>query len=416
MHDIRSIRQSPGAFENAMSRRGVSVSSHLLQIDRELRAADQALNETLARRNTIAQLVARAKQEGQDVRVLIQEGKDLHARLPNMERVRAQLAKDLQEALEVLPNIAHADVPDGIDETQNVVVKTVGSPQMFPWSKPHWDFAPALGLDTDRAARLSGARFSVLRGPLAQIERALGQFMMDLHGQQHGREEISVPHIVRSSALYGTGQLPKFSEDLFAVGDQQYLIPTAEVPLTNLIAGETLPCESLPWRWAALTPCYRAEAGSAGRDTRGLLRQHQFYKAEMVTICLPEHADAEHTRMIEEAEHVLELLELPYRRLLLCAGDMGFSSAKTMDLEVWMPGQSQWREISSISTCGDFQSRRMQSRLKGRKDLPHTLNGSGVAVGRALAAVLENHLQEDGRVRLPAALKPYLRIQDPFFF
>lgn len=410
MHDLRAIRTDPPAFEAAMARRGIASATvrALLDADTARRASETEAQALQTRRNEVARLVAVAKRAGGDTEALVAEGRVIAERLPELERAREARGTEAEALLLALPNAALADVPDGMDETANLVTRTEGEAATRPWTAAHWDIGPALGLDAEAGARLAGARFSVLRGDLARLERALGQFMVDLHVREHGREEVSVPHLVRADALRGTGQLPKFEEDLFPAGEGRFLIPTAEVPLTNLVAGTTLDAADLPMRMVALTPCYRAEAGAAGRDTRGLLRQHQFHKAELVTVCLPEDADAEHDRMVAEAERVLELLGLPRRRLLLCAGDMGFSAARTVDLEVWMPGQGAWREISSVSTCGDFQARRMGTRLKGRKDLPHTLNGSGVAVGRALAAVLENHLSEDGTVAIPEVLRPYM--------
>lgn len=410
MHDIRAIRAHQTAFEAAMAKRGIDASSvqALLEADAVWRATETEVQALQTRRNEVARMVAALKRAGEDAEVLVAEGREIGTSLPDLERARDARAAEVATLLLTLPNIALPDVPDGADETANVVTRSVGEATTRPWTAAHWDVAPAFGLDTEAGARLAGARFSVLRGVLARLERALGQFMVDLHVREHGREEVSVPHLVRPEILRGTGQLPKFEEDLFPAGEGRFMIPTAEVPLTNLVAGMALDPAALPLRMVALTPCYRAEAGAAGRDTRGLLRQHQFHKTELVTICAPEDADAEQDRMVHEAERVLELLGLPHRRLLLCAGDMGFAAARTIDLQVWMPGQGAWREISSISTCGEFQARRMVTRMKGSRGLPHTLNGSGVAVGRALAAVLENHLAEDGTVPIPEALRPYM--------
>jgi seryl-tRNA synthetase len=316
--------------------------------------------------------------------------------------------------LSSLPNILDADVPDGRDETDNFVEKTVGAIPNFAFPpKQHFEIGETLGLmDFSAAAKIAGARFTVLRGALARLERALGQFMLDLHITEHGYAETVVPLLVNADSMFGTGQLPKFEEDLFKTTDGRYLIPTAEVPLTNLVANDILPASALPLRYAALSPCFRSEAGSAGRDTRGMLRQHQFYKVEMVSITHPDDSDAEHERMTRCAETVLEKLGLPYRRMLLCAGDTGFSAAKTYDLEVWLPGQGTYREISSCSNTRAFQARRMKARFRAADgkalDFVHTLNGSGVAVGRALIAVLENFQNEDGSVKIPDVLQPYM--------
>jgi seryl-tRNA synthetase len=328
--------------------------------------------------------------------------------------------KQLKGVLEGLPNILQPDVPDGADESSNVIIKQFGNPRRPNFApKQHFELGEALGqMEFERAAKIAGSRFTILRGPLARLERALGQFMIDLHVEQHGYEEVAVPLMVNAAAMYGTGQLPKFEEDLFKTTDGRYLIPTAEVPLTNYLAGEIVPEAKLPFRFAALSQCFRSEAGSAGRDTRGMLRQHQFPKVEMVSITHPDASAAEHERMTECAERVLELLELPYRRMLLCAGDTGFGSTKTYDLEVWLPGQAMWREISSCSNMGAFQARRMNTRYRGPDGKPagfvHTLNGSGLAVGRALIAVMENYQREDGGIDIPTVLRPYMRGMERF--
>ncbi len=320
----------------------------------------------------------------------------------------------IRSVLEALPNILDADVPDGRDESANVVLKTWGQAPRFDFApRQHFELGEALGLmDFAGAAKLAGARFTVLRGALARLERALGQFMIDLHTNEHGYEEMTVPSLVNDATVYGTGQLPKFAEDLFRTTDGRWLIPTAEVPLTNMAGGEITPVARLPWRMTALTDCFRSEAGSAGRDTRGMLRQHQFRKVEMVSIAHPEQSAAEHERMTRCAETVLERLGLPYRRMVLCAGDTGFGSVKTFDLEVWLPGQDAWREISSCSNTRDFQARRMNARFRAADGktlaFAHTLNGSGLAVGRTLIAVMENYQQADGSIRLPEVLRPYM--------
>ncbi|MEQ9248556.1 MAG: serine--tRNA ligase, partial [Nitratireductor sp.] len=319
----------------------------------------------------------------------------------------------LNDALARIPNVPLDDVPVGADENDNVEVRKLGEPKRANWAREHFEIGEALGqMDFERAAKLSGARFTVLSGQLARLERALGQFMLDLHTQEHGYTEVQPPLLVRDDAMFGTGQLPKFSEDLFRAGDDHWLIPTAEVSLTNLVREEILDGEKLPLRFTALTPCFRSEAGSAGRDTRGMLRQHQFYKVELVSITDAESAIDEHERMTACAETVLKKLDLPFRTMVLCTGDMGFGARKTYDLEVWLPGQNAYREISSCSVCGDFQGRRMNARYRvaGEKQtrFVHTLNGSGTAVGRALIAVLENYQNEDGSVTIPSALKPYM--------
>jgi seryl-tRNA synthetase len=320
----------------------------------------------------------------------------------------------LNDLLSRLPNVLDRDVPDGADEAANVVLKQTGTPRLFNFqAKQHFELGEALGLmEFERAAKISGSRFTILRGGLARLERALGQFMLDLHTREHGYEEVAVPLLVNAAAMYGTSQLPKFEEDLFKTTDGRYLIPTAEVPLTNYVSGEIVPEAKLPYRFAALSHCFRSEAGSAGRDTRGMLRQHQFPKVEMVSITHPDHSAAEHERMTVCAEKVLELLEIPYRRMLLCAGDTGFGSARTHDLEVWLPGQQAWREISSCSNMRDFQARRMNARYRGpdgkAAGFVHTLNGSGVAVGRALIAVMENYQQADGSIAIPEVLRPWM--------
>ncbi len=331
--------------------------------------------------------------------------------LHETEAVRLEI--EIKGRLESLPNILDPDVPNGADERDNRIEKHWGTPRAFDFQpRQHFELGETLGMmDFAAAAKLSGSRFVVLRGPLARLERALGQFMLDLHTHEHGYEETSVPLLVNEPTMYGTGQLPKFAEDLFRTTDGRWLIPTAEVPLTNLAAGEIIAEKRLPLRFTALSECFRSEAGSAGRDTRGMLRQHQFRKVEMVALTHPEESAAEHERMTRCAERVLELLDLPYRRVLLCAGDTGFSAAKTFDLEVWLPGQGAWREISSCSNCRDFQARRMGARYRGANGkvagFVHTLNGSGLAVGRALIAVMENYQQADGGIAIPPALRPY---------
>jgi seryl-tRNA synthetase len=415
MHDIRAIRDDPAAFDAAMRRRGLEpISDQLLEKDREFRVARTSAQDLQTVRNQLSREIGEGRRRNEDTSRLEIDATMRQQRMNALAQEAARLETDIQAALSGLPNILDADVPDGADERDNVVLKEVGAPRDFGFApRQHFELGEALGLmDFSLAAKLAGSRFVVLRGALARLERALGQFMLDLHTGEHGYEEASVPLLVNDAAVYGTGQLPKFAEDLFRTTDGRWLIPTAEVPLTNFAAGEILPSKTLPLRLTALTDCFRAEAGAAGRDTRGMLRQHQFRKVEMVSITHPEASAAEHERMTRCAETVLERLGLPYRRVLLCAGDTGFSAAKTFDLEVWLPGQQAWREISSCSNCRDFQARRMNARFRGPDGkvagFVHTLNGSGIAVGRALIAVMENYQEADGSIAIPTALRPYL--------
>jgi seryl-tRNA synthetase len=410
MHDMREIRKDPDAFAAAMAARGVAdgAVADLVAADAAKRAAEGEMQLFQQRRNELARLAGRARQDGGDTGVMDRDGRVAGERLAELERTARDTAARLADMLGRLPNTASSDVPAGTGEADNAVLGTTGEAAAEAWQRPHWEFAAPLGLDIEAGVALAGTRFAVLRGGMARLERALGQWMLDLHTGEHGYEEVAVPNMVRPEILHGTGQLPKFADDLFPAGGGHFLIPTAEVPLTNLARGQALDPAALPLRLTALTPCYRAEAGAAGRDTRGYMRQHQFHKVELVSVVLPEDADAEHERMTRCAETVLARLGLAWRRVALCTGDMGFSAARTFDLEVWMPGQRAWREISSCSTCGDFQARRMGAKLRGRKDLPHTLNGSGVAVGRALAAVLEANQRADGTVAVPPVLVPYM--------
>ncbi|MBN8927114.1 MAG: serine--tRNA ligase [Rhodospirillales bacterium] len=401
MHDIRAIRADAAAFDAAL--------------DGERRAALTALQEKQARRNALAREVGQGKRAGADTSALEAEATALRTEMEGLEARAAELDRAVTGLLESLPNTLDADVPDGPDESANVVLHQVGEPRDLGFQpKQHFELGEALGMmDFATAAKLAGARFTVLRGPLARLERALGQFMIDLHTTQHGYTEMVVPSLVNDATLYGTAQLPKFAEDNFRTTDGRWLIPTAEVPLTNTVGGEIVPEKALPIRMTALTDCYRSEAGAAGRDTRGMLRQHQFRKVEMVSIAHPDHSAAEHERMTQCAEQVLKLLEIPFRRVVLSSGDTGFAAAKTFDLEAWLPGQQAWREISSCSNCRDFQARRMNARFRGGADGKavahvHTLNGSGVAVGRAMIAVMENHQQADGSILVPEVLWPYM--------
>ena len=472
MHDIRAIRENPQVYVAGWSSRGVDEADGLvadiLRLDGELRHAQTTGQDALAKRNAASKLIGAAmgRKDMAEADRLKAEVEALKGDIAAAAEVEARVGKELRDLLAGLKNLAAEDVPDGEDEAGNVEVSTWGEPRRTGPAKDHADLGEALGmLDFEAAAKMSGARFAVLKGQLARLERAVGQFMLDLQTDQHGYLEVNPPLLVRDEAMFGTGQLPKFEEDLFfatskatltvgedgmpvisgdnvfvpnvsgadifedgqgklsayipaagakSVNDARYLIPTAEVSLTNLVRETILSEDDLatPMRMTALTPCFRAEAGSAGRDTRGLIRQHQFSKVEMVSIARPEDSDAEHERMTACAEAVLKALELPFRRMLLCKGDMGFSAQKTFDLEVWLPSQGTYREISSCSNCGDFQARRMDARFKraGEKktEFVHTLNGSGLAVGRTLVAIMENYQQDDGRIAVPAVLLPYM--------
>ena len=417
MHDLKALRADPDAFAAGLARRGISdAADALLAADAERRAAETKTQEALARRNAASKEIgaAMAAKDGAKAEALKAEVAGLKDEIAALEEA-ARTASDKAEALLVsLPNLPAADVPDGVDEHGNVEVMKWGSLRDFDFAPLEHDIVAAkLGYDPEAAARVAGARFAVLKGPLARLQRALGQYMIDTQTGVRGFTEVATPYLVKPEAAFGTGNLPKFAEDLFQTTDGRYLIPTAEMSLTNLVAGEIVDAAALPIRMTALTPCFRSEAGSAGRDTRGLIRQHQFEKCELVTICAPEQAEAEHKHMLESAEAILQALGLPYRRMLLCAGDMGFSARKTFDLEVWLPGQGAYREISSISDCGEFQGRRMNARWKvagekGSRGPVNTLNGSGLAVGRTLVAVIENYQQADGSVIIPDVLKPYM--------
>jgi seryl-tRNA synthetase len=415
MHDIRAIRADPAAFDAALARRRLAAASpEILAKDAERRAALTALQEKQARRNALSREVGQGKRTGADTSTLEAEATALRADMEGMEQRAAALDEEIRRILENLPNILDPDVPDGADETANVVLKQHGEPRDLGFQpKQHFELGEALGMmDFATAAKLAGTRFVVLRGALARLERALGQFMIDLHTREHGHTEMVVPSLVNEVTAYGTASLPKFRDDLFETKDGRFLIPTAEVPLTNTVAGEIVAEKDLPIRLTALTDCYRAEAGAAGRDTRGMLRQHQFRKVELVSIVHPDHSAAEQERIVSSAEKVLILLKVPFRRVVLASGDTGFPSAKTFDLEVWLPGQQAWREISSTSNCRDFQARRMNARFRSADGKTvayvHTLNGSGVAVGRALIAVMENHQQADGTILIPEVLWPYM--------
>ncbi|MDP3198001.1 serine--tRNA ligase [Tabrizicola sp.] len=416
MHDIRFIRENPAAFDAALSRRGLApMSGELLAMDEARRAKILAAETAAAAQNVASKDVGAAKARGdtaefERLRALVAEKKAEGARLT--EEAGAEDAR-LRDALMRIANLPLDEVPEGPDESGNVEIRRWGSPRFMDF-KPleHFDIPAARdGLDFQTAAKLSGSRFVVLRGAVARVHRALAQFMLDLHTSEHGLAETWTPVLVKEDAMYGTNQLPKFAEDSYQTTNGWWLIPTSEVTLTNSVAGDILDEAALPLRMTAHTHCFRSEAGSAGKDTTGMLRQHQFEKVEMVTICTPETALAEHERMTKCAEAVLERLGLPYRTIVLCTGDMGFGAQKTHDLEVWLPGQNTFREISSVSTCGQFQARRMNARYRpagGKPEFVATLNGSGLAVGRCLIAVLENGQEADGSVTLPAALVPYL--------
>ena len=416
MHDIRTIRDDPAAFDAALARRGLPAqAASLVAADERRRATVAEAQDAQTRRNDLSRQIGQAKAAKDEARAqaLMAEVAGLKTRLPELEEEERAAAAALDTALAAIPNVPAPDVPPGGGEDDNVETKRWGEPRALDFApREHDAIGPALGMDFDTGVLLGGARFTLLRGQVARLSRALGQFMLDRLVDRHGFEEVNPPLLVRDEVAFGTGQLPKFAEDLFRTTDGRWLISTAEMSLTNMVRERILAEEELPLRVAALTPCFRSEAGAAGRDTRGLIRQHQFEKVEMVAITTPDASDAEHERMTACAEGVLEALDLPYRRMLLCTGDLGFSMARTYDLEVWLPGQSRYREISSCSTGTDFQARRMNARYRpaGEKQprFVHTLNGSGLAVGRTLVAVIENGQQGDGSVVVPAMLRPYM--------
>ena len=462
MHDIKAIRDAPDAFVRGLARRGMAdaqaLADNLLKKDKSLRALLGRLQDSQARRNDASKLIgqAKAKKDEAGAAALLAEVAGLKEAIQQGEAEQRELEKDLRDALAVIPNIPAADVPDGADESANVAVtaRAFGKAPGINAPKQHFEIGEALGqMDFERAAKVSGARFVYLKGDLARLERALGAFMLDSHRDKFGYTEVSPPVLVRDQALFGTGQLPKFKDDLFmtgknlaamtelidqnivpfingvgdkekfasavselnpddVVGERIWLIPTAEVPLTNYVADEILAEAELPLRFTAFTPCFRAEAGAAGRDTRGMIRMHQFSKVELVSITTPDQSDAEHERMTDAAQEILKKLDLAHRVVTLCTGDMGFGAQKTYDIEVWLPGQDAFREISSCSNCGPFQARRMNTRYRGAdgkvKGPVHTLNGSGLAVGRTMVAILENYQQPDGSIAIPAALQPYM--------
>ena len=436
MHDIRAIRDNPDAFDRDLARRGLApLSAELIALDEARKSSVSAAQANQERRNALAKEVGGAKKAKDEARAaaLMVEVAALKGAEPELKAAQEMADRALADRLAAIPNRPKADVPEGADEHGNVLYRShAATRERLNAGKEHFELGEAAGLmDFEAAAKLSGSRFVVLKGQLARLERALGQFMLDLHTQEHGYLEVAPPILVRDAAMFGTAQLPKFEDDQFSVfkgldavkaletatdpapanAEKFWLVPTAEVPLTNLVREAILREEELPLRFTALTPCFRAEAGAAGRDTRGMLRQHQFSKVELVSITTPEESANEHERMLTSAEAVLKKLDLPYRVMTLCTGDMGFASQKTYDIEVWVPGQRTHREISSCSVCGDFQARRMNARYRGKDGKPayvHTLNGSGVAVGRALIAVMENYQNPDGSITIPSVLHPYM--------
>lgn len=416
MHDLKYIRENPKDFDAALIRRGATpVAASILALDEHRRAILTEMQNAQARRNEASKAIGAAMGKGDTAtaEALKAEVARLKDTLPSLEERERGAGAELDSLVAGLPNLPAADTPDGADETDNVEIARWGSPRNFDFEpRDHADVGPVLGLDFETGVAISGARFTFMRGQMARLNRALGQFMLDYQTAQRGYTECATPYLVRQESLFGTGQLPKFAEDNFQTTDGRWLIPTAEVSLTNSVREQILEESALPIRLTALTPCFRSEAGAAGRDTKGLIRQHQFEKVELVSIVRPEDSAAEHERMVESAEGILQALQLPYRKMLLCTGDMGASARRTYDLEVWLPGQGLYREISSCSNCGDWQARRMNTRYRAAETksnvFVHTLNGSGLAVGRTLVAVLENYQQADGGVIIPDALLPYM--------
>jgi len=416
MHDIAYIRSNPQEFDAALARRGAEpVADRIIALDAQKREATTKVQQAQSRRNEASKAIGQAMGQGDKdkAEALKAEVVEIKATMPEWEEAERAAAAELDHLLAILPNLPAADVPDGADEGDNVEMAQWGEKRSFDFEpREHADIGPALGMDFETGTKLAGARFTFLRGDMARLHRALAQFMLDKQTRENGYTECNPPVLVGDEAMYGTDKLPKFAEDSFRTTDDRWLVPTSEVPLTYSVAGDILTGLTQPIRLTAHTLCFRSEAGSAGRDTRGFIRQHQFEKVEMVSICRPEDSEAEHERMTKCAEGILEALELPYRRMLLCTGDMGFGARKTYDLEVWLPGQGAFREISSCSNTGDFQARRMNARYRpeGEKKTAfvHTLNGSGLAVGRTLVAVMENYQQADGSVAVPEALAPYM--------
>ncbi|MBL4740288.1 MAG: serine--tRNA ligase [Sneathiella sp.] len=415
MLDLKWIRENPTALDAALARRKAApLSSVVIALDEKKRSLQTELQATQARRNDAAKAIGKAKAAGEDADAIIAEVSKLKTSVQEMEAQERELVDEMDELLAGIPNVMKEDVPDGDDEADNVELRIIGDIPSFDFSpKEHYELGDALGLmDFETAAKMSGSRFVVTSGQIARLERALASFMLDVHTGEKGYVEVSPPVMVRDHALFGTGQLPKFEEDLYKIDTGSYMIPTGEVPLTNLVRDSIMSESELPKRFTAHTLCFRSEAGSAGKDTAGMLRQHQFAKVEMVSITTPEKSEEEHERMTACAEDILKRLELPYRVMVLCSGDTGFGARKTYDLEVWLPGQDTYREISSCSVCGDFQARRMKARYRpdGEKGtrFVHTLNGSGLAVGRTLIAVMENYQQADGSIVVPEVLRPYM--------
>ena len=416
MHDLKYIREYPAAFDAALARRGAAaVSAEILALDERRRSVLTELQEGQSRRNEASKAIGAAMGKGDAATAdaLKAEVGVLKEKLPQLEEQERAVSGELDALLASIPNLPFDEVPQGADENDNVEVSRWGTPRTFDFeAKDHSEIGPPLGLDFETGVAISGARFTFMRGQMARLNRALGQYMLDHQTGTNGYSECATPYLVRTESLFGTGQLPKFAEDNFQTTDGRWLIPTAEVSLTNSVREQILDEAALPIRMTALTPCFRSEAGAAGKDTKGLIRQHQFEKVELVSITRPEDSVAEHERMTAAAESVLQALNLPYRKLLLCTGDMGFGARKTYDLEVWLPGQGLYREISSCSNCGDFQARRMNARYRPAEGkgtaFVHTLNGSGLAVGRTLVAVIENYQNADGSVSVPDVLKPYM--------
>ncbi len=416
MHDLRAIRENPESYDNNWARRGLSAQTpEILKLDEDRRALQTQLQNLLQERNEKSKEIGQIKSQGGDAQVIMDEVAQIKETLAGLETQEAKIAEKLNDILSSLPNTLDDVVPAGKSESENVEIRKFSEPKLLnSEALDHQAIGEGLGmLDFELAAKMSGSRFVILSHQLAKLERALSNFMLDVQSEENGYTQISPPLLVNSEALYGTGQLPKFSEDLYQTNDGKWLIPTAEVSLTNIVAEEIVDEGTLPRRYTAFTPCFRSEAGSAGKDTRGMIRQHQFYKVEMVSIVKPENSEAEHERMTKCAESILEKLDLPYRTMVLCAGDTGFGARKTYDIEVWLPAQNTYREISSCSNCGDFQARRMNARFKreGEKSTTflHTLNGSGLAVGRTLVAVMENYYDaETGGINIPEVLQPYM--------
>ena len=415
MLDIKAIREDAHAFDAGIARRGLEpMAADLIEIDKRRREAQTTAQELQTRRNELSKIIGQKKSQGEDTDAEMKEVAESKDAQAEAEAAVKKAGDKLDEILSEIPNIPADDVPEGADEDDNLELRKWGELKDLGFdAKEHFDLGEALGqMDFKTAAKMSGARFVVLSGALARMERALSAFMLDLHTNENGYTEVNPPALVRDNALYGTGQLPKFEEDLFKMEEGFYLIPTAEVPLTNIVANEVMDEDYLPRRYTAMTWCFRSEAGSAGKDTRGMIRQHQFTKVEMVAVTKPEDSEEEHERMTACAEEVLKRLQLPYRVVSLCTGDLGFSAHKTYDIEVWLAGQRRYREISSVSNCGDFQARRMKARYRpneGKGTIHvHTLNGSGLAVGRTLIAIMEDYQQEDGTIIVPEALRPYM--------